>query len=227
MKRQPSTLARLWHFRTIASPVLSHNRGLLAACIALSLLFTFLELLRPQPIRLLFDGVLLPNIERLPAAARAIGFEDWSTLKAIAWICAAVLLLGASSALVNYVLETRLAYLGNKVVSRLRKVVFRHLLELPNLFYDTQKTGDLVLRLTGDIQMIRELIVNFVVSIAGRVTLILGMATVMIWMNPRLALLALGLMPLLAWATTRAAEKVRVFTRRQREQESSVAQSVG
>lgn len=226
MKIDPTLWRRIWHVRSIARPVLRAHRGLLAGCVALALGLTALELLRPQPIRILFDTLLLPNVERLPQVIQNLGVAEWPASGLVAAVCSLVLVLGLATAAVNYLLETRLAYLGNKIVSRLRKVVFRHLLALPSLFYDTQKTGDLVVRLTGDIHMIRELAVNFVVSIAGRVTLILGMGAMMIWMSPKLAFFALILMPLLAWATWRATGLVRKYTKRQREQESEVAQTV-
>ena len=54
----------------IARPILGAHWTLLVLCLGLSLLLTCLELLRPQALRLLFDGLLTPNAQQLPAFLR-------------------------------------------------------------------------------------------------------------------------------------------------------------
>lgn len=220
------SLRRLWRHREIAGRILAHNRMAMIFCVFLSLLLTLFELLRPQPTRILFDAILTRHPHSLPRVLRNVGIEHWSRGELLTFVCSSVLLLGVGTGLVNYLLEVRLAYLGNKVVSRLRKVVFRHLLALPSLFYDSQQTGDVVLRLTGDIIMIRDLAVDFIVSFVGRSTLVFGLGGMMLWMNLRLGLVALALMPILAWIAARATAEVRSITRDQRRKESDVAQSI-
>lgn len=198
----------------------------MAACLLFGLVLTCLELLRPQPIRILFDALLLPNKEHLPGFIRSWDLTQWPWQYVLGLVCLSVLVISGAIALIGYILEVKLSYVGNKVVARLRKVVFRHLLELPVLFHDRKETGDLVVRLTGDILVIRDLLVAFVVRVFARTSLIVGMVLVMLLMNPLLTVVALILIPGLVLLTRWSTRRVRALTRRQRQQESDVAQSV-
>lgn len=226
MKSQDPLVSRFFRLLSHCAPVVRRNRMQFVLCFLLSLLLTALELLRPQPLRILFDGLLLPNPDGIPAFLKPLGLLEWSPTSLIALVCGSVLAIGIGIGAVNYGLEVNLAYLGNKMMARIRKMTFRHLIALPNIFHDSQKTGDLVLRLTGDILLLRDLLVDFVVSFFGRVTLVVGLLALMFVMNMKLALIALILIPAISWATLRAAKLVGSYTRKQRKQESRIAQSV-
>lgn len=226
MKSKDPLVSRFFRLLGHCGPVIRRHRMQFALCFLLSLILTGLELLRPQPLRILFDGLLLPNPDGIPAILAPLGLLEWSPTALIALVCGSVLAIGIGIGVVNYGLEVNLAYLGNKMMARIRKMTFRHLIALPNIFHDSQKTGDLVLRLTGDILLLRDLLVNFVVSFFGRITLLVGLLALMFVMNVKLAVIALVLIPAISWATMRATKLVGSYTRKQRKQESKIAQSV-
>jgi ABC-type multidrug transport system fused ATPase/permease subunit len=187
---------------------------------------TFLELLRPQPIRLLFDALLLPNISHMPSFLLDLRITEWGWQGIVLFVSLSIAGISLAISVVKYLLEVKLAYVGNKVVSRLRKSVFRHLIELPVIFHDTQQTGDLVVRMSGDILLMRDLFVNFIINFVGRITLIVGMLTVMALMNLKLTLIVLVMLPAMVWITSNATKQVGKLTRKQRKHESDLAQSV-
>lgn len=224
MAEKASLAQRLWGIRKVARPVLRAQRVRLISCLLLSLCLAFFELLRPQATRLLFDALLLPAPEHLPAFILPI--MEWGPWRIVALVVGAVLAISGGIALSNYFLEVNVAYMGNKAVSRLRMTTFRHLIGLPNIFHDSQKTGDLVVRLTGDILMVRDLMVDFLVNLATRTTLLVGMVAVMFLMNWQLTLLVAAFIPGLFWLTYWTTGRVNIFTRKQRRNESEVAHAV-
>lgn len=224
-KLTPGLLRRLWTNRDFAESVIRLHWPLLAFALILSVVSTLLELLRPQPIRLLFDLKLLPDPEHLPGLVRDLQLDRYSEFAVVGGICLLVLLISAGLAVSNYLMQVKLAFVGNRIITSLRKITFQHLTSLPSLFHDDQKTGDLVLRLTGDIQMIRSLLVDFAVAVVGRMTLIAGLLATMLWMNPRLALITWLTLPGLVWTTGKATHQVRAITRGIRRKESELAHS--
>ena len=80
----------------------------------------------------------------------------------------------------------------------LRNAIHRKLAELSFSYHDRTETGQLLSRAVEDVERIRFLTGRAFLRLTEGTVLLLGTAGVLIWMNPRLALLALGTMPFLA-----------------------------
>lgn len=88
-------------------------------------------------------------------------------------------------------------WLGERVVSDLRREVFAHLTNLSANFYDTAKTGELVSRLTADTTQIKSA-AGATASMALRnVVLIIGAIAGMIYTSPSLSLIVLVAIPII------------------------------
>jgi len=88
-------------------------------------------------------------------------------------------------------------WLGERVVSDLRREVFTHLTQLSANFYDTAKTGELVSRLTADTTQIKSA-AGATASMALRnVVLIIGAIAGMIYTSPSLSLIVLVAIPII------------------------------
>jgi ATP-binding cassette subfamily B protein AbcA/BmrA len=101
-------------------------------------------------------------------------------------------LLQAVSAGVSYYL---LAYLGQRVVADLRTRLWDKMLALPVSYFDRNRTGETVSRITNDTFTIKELITNHLVSFFSSVISIIGSIAILLYLDWRMTLVMLSALP--------------------------------
>lgn len=158
------------------------HRRLLALDFGCAALSGVLELMFPMAVRAFVD-VLLPG-QDLPLIVLAI-----------AALLAVYLLNGALMAVVTYWGHV----LGIAIETELRRRAFDHLMKLSFRFYDTQKTGHLVGRLTKDLEEIGEVAHHGPEDLLIAVLTFLGAFALMLHVNVTLAVLTLLVMPAAAF----------------------------
>jgi ATP-binding cassette subfamily B protein len=84
-----------------------------------------------------------------------------------------------------------LATAGQRVIFRLRCALFAHLQQLTPAFYDQQRLGHLITRLTSDIQSIQDMLVAALPLLLFNVMLVVGMLVVLLLINLSFGLLGL------------------------------------
>ena len=111
----------------------------------------------------------------------------------------AVLMLGSYVGyLLFQILANRLmAWIAQYALKDLRQNLFNHLQTLSMKFYDTHTAGNLMSRLTSDIDAINQAISQNVVSMVASLLQIVGILTMMVLLNPSLALFTLFVIPLM------------------------------
>ncbi|MBI5343671.1 MAG: ABC transporter ATP-binding protein [Deltaproteobacteria bacterium] len=154
------------------------------ALIALSLLGlalgTACQLAGPYLIKVLID--------RHITAGRFEGMTGWVALYLAS-------LAGAMGFL--YLQMLSVSVLGQRIIFAIRKEMFARLERLPVSFFDRTPTGRLMTRLTSDVEALQELLSSGLVSTVGDVTVLLGIAVILLWMNPVLALVTFIVLPVL------------------------------
>lgn len=180
------------------------------------------QLAAPWPIKIVFDYVLS---DKMASSGFGQVLARWSAgpQSVLIWVCAAVLVIAAIDAACSYVRDVLLARTGQRVVARVRQELFAHLQTLPPSALERRRTGELLMRLTGDIIMLRQMLVNSLMTGGQSVLTIAVMMAAMFWLNPVLAALGIALVPLTLWATWRISHQIRRATKNQREKESEVA----
>ncbi len=104
-------------------------------------------------------------------------------------------------------------WLGERVISDLRKDVFAHVAELSASFYDTAQTGEIVSRLTADTTQIKSA-VGATASMALRNTILgIGAVGAMVYTSPRLSLIVIGAIPLIVFPLIAFGRAVRKRSR--------------
>ena len=88
---------------------------------------------------------------------------------------------------------------GQNVAYDLRGDIQRKLTQLSFSFHNQTETGELLSRAMQDVERIRMITGRATIRMINSIVLLIATAGVLIWMNPRLALLAVVTMPLLAW----------------------------
>ncbi len=109
---------------------------------------------------------------------------------------ALLLLFYAVSSLMSYVVNVSMIALSRKITYTLRKDMFNHLVTLPVSFFDNTTTGDILSRISYDIDTINASLSNDVVQVLSSSVTIVGSLFMMIRLSPRLVLIFTVTIPL-------------------------------
>ncbi|MGP3773008.1 ABC transporter ATP-binding protein [Streptomyces sp. SDT5-1] len=140
---------------------------------------------------------------------------------ALAWLGAA--LVGAA---VGYAGNSLAVWTAERFVMRLRAKAFAHLQELPPHFFRKHRRGDLVSRLTGDVEAIEQMVVSGVVGTVSAVFSVLFYGAAALWLRWDLALATFVLAPLFLLAARRFAGRIGRAAREERAAEGAITSVV-
>jgi ATP-binding cassette, subfamily B, multidrug efflux pump len=176
---------------------------LTAAVVVAALLTTAIDLLPPWIIRLSIDRFILPG-----------------RYEAI-WVAAAGLLaISVVHGGIDFLRLFLSAYVGQKIVFRIRNSIFEHLNRLSFSYYDKARTGDLMSRVTADTDVLSQLFGRAGIIVLTNMVFLLGVLAVLFVWNWRLGIIYLCILPLMAQA-------IRIYARRVRPAMGKVRQSLG
>lgn len=123
----------------------------------------------------------------------------------------AVYLLYSASQLLQGLISAKLS---QRVVKRMREELFGKLMDLPIPYLDTHSHGDVMSRMTNDIENISSTVSQSLPSLFSGVLTILGTVLIMLWYCWQLALLSFVTVFLTVLATKVLSKRVRKFSRR-------------
>ena len=100
------------------------------------------------------------------------------------------------SSLLSYALSVLMINISRKVVYRMRHDVFHRLLELPVGYFDTHQTGDIISRISYDIDTVNTSLSNDIVQILTTIITVIGALFMMVVISPKLVLIFAFTVPL-------------------------------
>jgi ABC-type multidrug transport system fused ATPase/permease subunit len=201
---------------------LYRQRRPLAGAFLASLGYSAARLAEPWPLKVVFDNVLagMPLHTHFPRLDALLAGDRTAILVAAT---IALLALAVLRSLFYYHQSYLASLAGQRVVMNLRRRLFAHVQRLPQSFHSRASTGDLLTRLTGDIMMLRELLVASLLALVTESVVVVGYIVVMFLVEWRLALLAVVAVPFIFASVTVYSERMRVATRKQRRREGELA----
>lgn len=113
----------------------------------------------------------------------------------------------------NFAQKMVMEYTGFKIMHDLRMQLFRHIQNLSVKFFTRNPVGRLVTRTTSDVQNMHELFTSLITFVFKDVIMLLGIATVMLLLNWRLALVTFIVLPVVIYASIVFAGKARKIFR--------------
>lgn len=119
----------------------------------------------------------------------------------------------AISSLLGYVLSILMIHISQKIVFNMRKDVFNKLMELPVSFFDKYQTGDILSRISYDIDTVNTSLSNDLVQILTSVITVVGSLAMMISLSPKLVLVFAVTVPMSVIFTRYMTRKVRPLFR--------------
>jgi ATP-binding cassette subfamily B multidrug efflux pump len=185
-KHASATLSRLWsYFRPF------HGRLVLVAASVLS--YTLLGLCGPY--------LLGQAIDRFIAGRDPQGLARTALLMLATYVLSNVVQLWSS---------WLMASLSQRALQDLRGSLFEHLQRLPMAFFDRQAPGELMSRLTNDIDAINQAVAQNITALLASVLSMLGILITMFVLDVWLALASLIVVPIMFWFT----RFIAIYTRR-------------
>lgn len=125
------------------------------------------------------------------------------------------LLLYAVTMVCSYFQNTNMIYVAQKTSFKLRKDLFDCLCELPLKYFDTHSSGDIMSRLTNDVDNVSNTLSQSVTQLFSGVINVVGTLVAMIMLSPLLTLISMLTMPLMFLVTRIIARFSRRFFREQ------------
>jgi len=197
----------LWRLRPFIAPHAS------SIWVALLLLIgsAGLDLLKPWPLKFIFDGVL---------GRRAL---DGTTIDLLVPILALVVAIAAFAGLFNYLEVLVLNRAGRTIIFELRAALFDHLQRLSLRFHTRRSSGDLMTRFTADIKAFGDIFTEDLSELIVNVLFLAGMFAALFWLEWELALVVAAATPLLALVTFHYVFRIKAFSKAERKREGNLA----
>ena len=130
------------------------------------------------------------NIDKLPSNIKKV-VEPKMNLNKVKSIALLILSIHLISALFNYIETISMAHVSNKFAKKLRSDISTKINKLPLKYFDKSSTGDVLSRITNDVDTIAQSMNNSLASLVSAVTLFIGTILMMFITNALMALTAI------------------------------------
>jgi ATP-binding cassette subfamily B protein len=180
------------------------------------------NLLEPWPLKVVLDNVLKSK----PMQGWLNNWILWTfgndklgVLKFAALAVLAIAIVGAGCSYVEKYVTTSV---GQWVTHDLRRTLYSHIQRLSLAYHDHKQTGDLISRVTGDIDAIQSFIVSGLLDAMINSITLLGMLGVMLYLNWKFTLIALSVAPLLFLVVFSYTRRIKKASREVRKKEGEI-----
>jgi ATP-binding cassette subfamily B protein len=117
------------------------------------------------------------------------------------WIVALFVVAGLATILASSAQTYFTGWTGERILADLRNLLFRHLQRLSLGFYERNRAGVIISRLTNDVEALDQLVTDGVTSLIQNTLTLAGSAIILFLLDWRLALATLTVMPVMSVAT--------------------------
>jgi ATP-binding cassette subfamily B protein len=216
-----ATTSTTWR---LFGPFIRPYRGRVVLALLASVGSVGADLLRPWPLKIIVDNVF-PATGHRPRQlidALAVAVAGHGRTRVLVVAVAALVLVAALNSLCDFAQVFWMSDAGQRIVFTLRRALYGHIQRLSLGFHDAQRTGDLLARVTGDIQALQALVTTGLPTLVTNGLTLAGMAAIMALLDARFAALALGVAPVLALVVVAYTRRIKRASRRARHAEGAV-----
>ncbi len=192
-QNRKKVLLRLWTY-------LFQHKWMILAALLLTFTSNLLALLGP-----ILSGLAIDYIGTAPGQAN---------FSMVFYYCGLMLIFYIVSSGLSYLLSVLMVRLSQKVVYQMRKDLFDKLVELPVRFFDSHQTGDIISRISYDIDTVNSSLSNDLLQIATSVITVVGSLIMMLFISPILVLVFAVTIPVSILFTRYMTTRVRPLFRK-------------
>src|SRR5437588_5210282 len=180
------------------------------------------DLLEPWPLKVVSDYVF--GGKPMPGwLARLVGGTvGTSRLAVLNFAALAVVLIAAVSAVSTYAEKYLTTSVGQRVMHDLRHTLYNHIQRLSLAFFERQKTGDLIVRMTSDIDAVQDFVSSALLGILVNCLTLLGMLGVMFYLDWRFTLISLSVAPALFLVVYSYTRRIKTNARAVKKKEGEI-----
>jgi len=183
---------------------------------------TAANLLQPWPLKIVIDNVVQSKETHGWILQFVHAFAGTDKLAIVKFACIAVLVIAALDAVCSYAEKYLTTSVGQWVTYDLRRALYAHIHRLSLAFHDNERTGDLISRVTKDVDDIQSFITSGLLSSFINVLTLVGMVGVMFYLNWQFTLIALSIAPVLFFIVYTYTRRIKKASRDVRKKESEV-----
>jgi ATP-binding cassette, subfamily B, bacterial len=185
-----------------------------------------MDLLEPWPLKIVFDNVI--GSKKMPpvlagVVASVTGQNKLAVLEFAAFGIIAIAVTGSIASYTEKYLTTKV---GQQVLHDLRHILYHHIQRLSLSYYEQQKTGDLIVRITSDIDAVQDFVSSALLGIIIDILTLAGMLAVMFYLDWHFTLIALSVAPVLFFVVYSYTHRVKKVMRAVKKKESEIASVV-
>ena len=141
---------------------------------------------------------LIPPYLTKPAVDDGIRGGD---LELLGWLVAAFVAAGVVNLMTSSAQTYFTGWTGERILADLRNRLFRHLQRLSLGYYERNRAGVVISRITNDVEALDQLVTDGVTTLVQNTLILLGSAAILFYLDWRLALATLTVIPLMTIAT--------------------------
>jgi len=198
-----------------------HVKGLTIGIVAV-LVEGAASLAEPWPLKIVLDNVLKGKPGNGWLNGLILSAAGTDKLAILKFAALAVLTIAVVGAITSYIEKYITTNLGQWVMHDLRRTLYSHIQRLSLGFHDQKQTGDLVSRLTSDIDAIQGFISSGLLGVLINSLTLVGMVAIMSCLNWRFTLIALSVAPLLFAVVFSYTRRIKNATREVRQKEGEM-----
>jgi ATP-binding cassette subfamily B protein len=180
------------------------------------------NLLQPWPLKIVLDEVFKSHAGKADLPHFVYQLLGTDKFAAVKFACIAVMAIAILDAVSTYGEKYLTTSVGQWVTYDLRRGIYAHMQRLSLAFHDQNRTGDLISRVTSDVDDIQSFIASGLLSSVINVITLVGMVGVMFWLNWRFTLIALSVAPILFLVVYSYTRRIKKAARKVRKKESAV-----
>ncbi|QPA32636.1 ABC transporter ATP-binding protein [Thermaerobacillus caldiproteolyticus] len=183
------TLRRIWSF-------LSDQKGRFAAVMFMVIMSSGLSLLGPYVVGKAIDTYIVTK--------QTDGFV---------FVLAILVLIYLSLSLSTFLQNYWMIQIAQRTIYLIRKQLFYHFHQLPIAFFDKRQHGELMSRITNDIENMSQTFNSTVIQVVSSMLTLVGAVCVMLWLSPLLTFVTLLIVPMMyggmKWITNRTQKRFK------------------
>lgn len=148
------------------------------------------------------------------AAINAIDLDTGVDFDAVLYYCALMAVFYAASSVLSYILSVMMIRLSQKIIRRMRQDVFEKLMTLPVGYFDRLQAGDIINRISYDIDTVNASLSNDILQAATGIITVVGAFIGMLMISPILLAVFIVTVPVSVWITIKRSRSVRPLFRK-------------
>ena len=150
-----------------------------------------------------------------PALMKQLMDKGFQGVKAFPlwWVPASILLIFIARGIATFIATYSMEWVANNILRDIRQSMFQKLITLPSSAFDTKSSGQLISKMISEAQQVLFAATNVVTVLIRDSMILVGLLAWLFWINWKLTLVVLALIPFLALMTKKFSKRMRGVSR--------------